>query len=153
VVGRAQHKLNWNSEHDYGVDGYVRIIQQRGSRHFETGLGFDFQSKTTVDWSADGDSIVYDLEVDAYNDLASRAGKGATPFLLVLLCLHSEEATWVDVSSAQLILKKCAYWMQIDGVLTDNIATRRVRIPAANVFSPAAVHGILEDIKTGAMLP
>jgi hypothetical protein len=153
VVGRARHKLNWNSEHDYGVDGYVRKIEKRGSRHYETGFGFDFQSKTTTSWILDGDNIVYDLEADAHNDLVSRAGTGALPFLLVLLCIHQDETLWLEVSPDKLTLQKCAYWLQVDGALTDNLATRRVRIPTGNLFSPQAVSDLLDAIKSGAMKP
>lgn len=153
VVGRALHKLNWNSEFDYGVDGYVRIIEKRGSRHYETGLGFDFQSKTTTDWTLQNGEIVYDLEVDAYNDLVSRAGTGALPFILVLLCIPKSDSDWLDVSADKLILQKCTYWLQLDGVLTTNQVTRRVKIPAGNVFTPGAVTKILQDVKTGAMKP
>jgi hypothetical protein len=153
VVGRARHKLNWNSEFDYGVDGYVRIIEKRGKRHYETGMGFDFQSKTTTKWSLDGNEIVYDLESDAYNDLLSRAGTGALPFLLVLLCIPKDEAVWLDVSADKMILQKCAYWFQLDGVLTNNAATRRVRIPITNVLTPKAVAEILHAVKIGVMKP
>lgn len=109
VVGRARHKLNWNSEHDYGVDGYVRIIEKRGTDHYESGFGFDFQSKTTTKWVLEGEEIVYDLEAPAYNNLVSRAGTGALPFLLVLLCIPKDASTWLDVSADRLILQKCAY--------------------------------------------
>lgn len=153
VVGRARHKLNWNSEHDYGVDGYVRKIEVRGTRHYETGFGFDFQSKTTTKWSLEGTEIVYDLEADAHNDLVSRAGTGALPFLLVLLCIPKNEAAWLDVSPEKLTLQHCAYWFQVDGVLTDNVATRRVRIPVTNVLTPQAVANLLEAVKNGAMKP
>jgi hypothetical protein len=153
VVGRALHKLNWNSEFDYGVDGYVRIIEKRGPRHYESGLGFDFQTKTTTNWKLEGDEIVYDLEADAYNDLSQRAGTGALPFLLVLLCIPPDDGSWLDVRPDKLILQKCAYWLQLDGILTDNVASKRVRIPVANVFTPAAVVAILGDVKSGAMQP
>lgn len=153
VVGRARHKVNWNSEFDYGVDGYVRIIEKRGIRHYETGLGFDFQSKTTTDWKLENGKIVYDLEADAFNDLVSRAGKGGLPFLLVLLCIPHDDTVWLDVSPDRLVIQKCAYWLQLDGVLTANTASKRVRIPVANVFSPASVVKILGDIKTGVMKP
>jgi len=153
VVGRSRNNLLWGREFDYGVDGSVRALEQRGTRIRETGLGFDFQSKSTTDWETDGAEIVYDLEVNAYNDLVERAGSGGLPFLLVLLCLPKNEAGWLDVSADKLILQKCAYWSKLNGALTDNAATRRVRIPVANVFTPEAVVGILRDIKTGAMLP
>lgn len=153
VVGRSRHKLNWNTEFDYGVDGYVRIIEKRGTRHYESGLGFDFQTKTTHNWTLEGGEIVYDLEAEAYNDLVSRAGTGALPFLLVLLCIPNDDTVWLDVTAERLILQKCAYWLQIDGVITNNVATRRVRIPVANVFTPTAVAEILNAVKTGAMKP
>jgi Domain of unknown function (DUF4365) len=153
VVGRSRHKLNWNSEFDYGIDGYVRIIEKRGIRHSETGLGFDFQSKTTTKWTLEDGEIVYDLEADAYNDLASRAGNGALPFLLVLLCIPKDEAVWLDVSEDRLVLQKCAYWLQLDGVVTSNEATKRIRIPVANVFTPSSVSAILQSVKSGEMKP
>jgi len=153
VVGRSRNNLLWGREYDYGVDGSVRLLEQRGTRIRETGLGFDFQSKSTTDWQLDGTEVVYDLEADAYNDLVERAGSGGTPFLLVLLCLPKDETGWLGVTADYLLLQKCAYWSKLDGALTDNKATRRIRIPTSNVFTPSAVVGILRDIKTGAMLP
>ena len=153
VVGRARHKVNWNSDHDYGVDGYIRKIEQRGTRHFETGWGFEFQSKTTTDWTQENGQIVYDLEVDAYNDLVGRAGTGALPFLLVLLCIPQDDGVWLNVTADRLILQKCAYWLQLDGVLTSNVSTKRVRIPIANVLTPTAVNDILDAVKSGGMRP
>lgn len=153
VVRRSRNNLLWGREYDYGVDGSVRILKQRGTRIREIGLGFDFQSKTTTDWELDGAEVVYDLEAEAYNDLVERAGSGAFPFLLILLCLPKNEAGWLDVSPEKLILQRCAFWAKLNGALTDNAATRRVRIPVANVFTPAAVSAILHDIETGAMLP
>lgn len=153
VVGRALHKINWNSDYDYGIDGYVRELAKRGSRHFETGLGFDFQSKTTTSWTLNGQNIIYDLEADAFNDLASRAGTGALPFILILLCIPSDDTIWLDVSPDRLIIQKCAYWLQVDGILTPNTATKRIHIPISNVFTPASVIQILSDIRSGAMSP
>ena len=153
VVGRSRNNLLWGREYDYGVDGSVRSLEQRGDRIRETGLGFDFQSKSTVDWEIDGPEIIYDLEAKSYNDLVERAGSGGLPFLLILLCLSKDDVSWLDVSGDKLILQKCAYWCQLDGVLTENAATKRIRIPSGNVFTPDAVITILQNIKSGAMLP
>lgn len=153
VVGRARHQLIWGREYDYGVDGSVRILEARGNRIRETGLGFDFQSKTTVDWSLVGTDIVYDLQADAYNNLVERAGSGAMPFLLILLCLPMDEDIWLSVSADELIVRRCAYWCKVDGDLTPNTATQRIRVPNSNVLTPEAVARVLQDIKTGAMLP
>jgi len=82
-----------------------------------------------------------------------RAGSRGFPFLLVLLCLPRDDAGWLDVTADQFILQKCAYWAKLNGALSSNSATVRVRIPAANVFTPDAVVSILQDIKSGVMLP
>ncbi len=153
VVGRARQNLVWGREYDYGVDGQVRSLERRGQRIRETGLGFDFQSKTTANWTADGANIVYDLEADAYNDLVERNGKLAFPFLLILLCLPQDDSTWLNVSGDELILRRCAFWCKLSGALTVNTGTKRIQVPRANVFTPQAVLDILEAIKTGAMLP
>jgi hypothetical protein len=153
VVGRARHSISWCRDFDYGVDGTVFELASRGNRIRETGLGFDFQSKTTVDWSLDGADVVYDLEADAYNNLVERGGTTAFPFLLILLCLPRDDSQWLDVTPGQLVMQKCAYWCKVNGTLTPNSATTRVRIPSANVFSPAAVGNLLNDIKAGILLP
>jgi hypothetical protein len=153
VVGRSRNNLLWGREFDYGVDGSVRLLEQRGSRIREVGLGFDFQSKSTTNWSIQGDWVVYDLEVDAYNDLTERVKLNATPFLLILLCLPKDDSAWLHVTSEQLLLKHCAYWAKLDGTLSGNASTCRIRIPTGNVFTPEAVVGILAAIKSGGLLP
>lgn len=153
VVGRARHQLWWHPEYDYGVDGSVRILERRGQGIKEIGLGFDFQSKTTVNWSLEGSEIMYDLEAKAYNNLVERSSTAALPFLLIRLCLPMEEDNWLTVSSDQLILRKCAFWCKLSGESTANTATQRIRVPASNVFTPEAVGAILRDIKSGKMRP
>jgi hypothetical protein len=153
VVGRARQNLVWGHEYDYGVDGHVWSLERRGQTIRQTGLGFAFQSKTTVDWSVEGANIIYDLEADAYNNLVERDGKSALPFLLILLCLPPDDTAWLNVSADELILRRCAFWCKLSGALTDNAETKRIRVPSANVLTPQAVLKVLEDIKTGVMLP
>jgi hypothetical protein len=83
----------------------------------------------------------------------ARSDKTAFPFLLILLCLPRDDSKWLDVTVTQLVLQKCAFWCKVRGVVTANSSSRRIRIPVANVFTPAAVAGILSDIRTGVMLP
>lgn len=153
VVGRSLNNLWWHPEYDYGVDGQVRILEKRGNRIREIGMGFDFQSKTTTDWFLDGTDIVYDLEAKAYNDLVEKIEGRAFPFLLILLCLPKDDAEWLTVSADQLILQKCAFWAKLEGTETENKDSKRIKIPQSNVFTPHAVGSILSDIRTGVMLP
>jgi hypothetical protein len=50
-------------------------------------------------------------------------------------------------------MQKCAHWYQLDGALTQNANSKRIRIPLANVFTPEALSNILSDIKQGIMVP
>jgi hypothetical protein len=153
VVGRARHNILWHREFDYGVDGTVRQLEYRGSRIRETAFGFEFQSKATVDWTIEGEEVVYDLEANAYNDLVQWSDKTAFPFLLVLLCLPQDESKWLDVTVNQLVLQKCAFWCKVRGVVVPNSSSRRIRIPVASVFTPTAVSEILANIRNGVLLP
>lgn len=153
VVGRSRNNILWGREFDYGVDGSVRLVEKRGERIRETFHGFDFQAKSTVDWAIEGDEILYDLDADAYNDLAERAECTAHPFLLLLLCLPKGETEWLNVTGDNLILKNCAYWLRVRDALTANKESRRIRVPNGNIFSPDAVSGLLTKIKAGVMLP
>lgn len=154
VVGRSLNNLCWAGEYDYGVDGSVRKLKRRGTRIAQTGFGFDFQSKTTTVWTQENGEIVYDLEADAYNDLAERSGAPrGLPLLLILLCLETDETQWLSTDHDSMVLRRCAYWLQIKGDFTKNTSTRRIRIPRTNRFDPGAVRQILEDVELGRLLP
>lgn len=74
VVGHAGHNLAWGDrEHDYGVDGSIKQLALRGSSIREIGWAIDFQAKTTINWQYDGNHVVYDIDVIAYNDLVERS--------------------------------------------------------------------------------
>ena len=54
------------SEHDYGVDGLIKDVADRGGRYFETGFGINFQLKSSVDVVFEDGFVVYDLESKNY---------------------------------------------------------------------------------------
>src|SRR5262245_30405742 len=117
VASRAQQNVSFERELDYCVDGSFKQVEQRGKRRHETGIALDFQAKASIDWSIDGNDIVYDLEKKTYNDLVTRsAEKRATPFFLILFCLPKDEAHWATFSQEELIIKKCAYFGRPTGL-------------------------------------
>ncbi len=154
IVGRSLNNLWWGAEYDYGVDGFIRKLARRGHRVTQTGFGFDFQAKSTTNWTQEGNEIVYDLEAKAYNDLAERSSAPrGLPLLLVLLCLDQDDSRWLTTEPDQMILRKCAYWYQINGTFTQNANTQRIRIPTSNLFNSSSVNQILTDVEFGALLP
>jgi hypothetical protein len=153
VVGRSLNNLLWDREYDYGVDGSVRQLEMTADGPRETGFGFDFQSKSTITWEIDNGDIVYDLEAAAYNNLVRRTDTGASPFFLVLLCLHKDTAEWLDIAEEKMTLAKCTYWVHLKGASIANTSTKRIRIPRSNVFDPGAVSQLLSDIRSGVLVP
>ena len=154
VVGKSLNNLWWDAEYDYGVDGFVRKLTRRGTRVTQTGFGFDFQAKSTTNWTKDNGEIVYDLEADAFNDLAARSAEPrGLPLLLVLMCLNPDDQLWLHTDQDNLILRNCAYWYQIKDDFTTNAATRRIRVPEANTFDSASVITILDNVVAGTLLP
>lgn len=158
VVGRSRNNLSLNSEeYDYGVDGTVRKITCRTgapNRYHQSGFGFDFQSKSTTKWQKDKNEIVYDLEASAYNDLVARSKEQrGIPLFLVLLCLEDDDTKWLTIDENQLILRRCAYWFQINGDFTSNTTSKRIRIPDKNLLDPQSINTLLNAIESGALLP
>ena len=137
-------------EFDYGVDGTFHEVQTVGGRTAESGFPLDFQLKASTRWSSTREGVVYDLEAPAYNDLARRAAAtGATPIILVLLCLPEDPKLWVALSENELILRKCCYWHVVTGQLTENTSTVRITIPAEQLLTPEALRGLIQRVTIG----
>jgi len=143
--------------HDYGVDGTFHQVEIRPEsrdgkaygRRCESGFCLDFQAKSSTSWDEKEGEIVYDLEAKTYNDLVSRA-KSATPIILILMCLPSDEKQWLVWSEEELLLRKCGYWHRLTGERTGNTGTTRIRIPKSQQLDPAAIIGLLESVEAGA---
>lgn len=142
VTGLAGVNLDAKPRHDYGVDGTFKPVVNWNGRRTESGFHVDFQLKSTVNWAYDGDAVIYDLEAKTYNDMVGRPAT-AVPLILLLLCLPRDSTTWLASSEKELILRHCCYWMKLSGELTDNVTTKRIRIPRSNLLTPAAVVDIL----------
>ena len=87
------------------------------------------------------DSIHFPLPIKNYNDLRA---KTATPRLLVVLCLPEHSDEWVTHSTEELILKKCAYYLNLYGFPeSENETSVTVKIPLDNVFSPDSLYDLM----------
>lgn len=150
VAAIARQNLWFGSEHDYGVDGTVKLVENRGGRRRETGFALDFQAKASTQWSLEEGYICYDLEAKSYNDLVERANNTrSVPFFLVLMTLPREESDWIDFDEERILLRRCAYFCQLAGEQTENSSTKRVRISRDNMLTPEALSETLMRIKTG----
>jgi hypothetical protein len=135
-------------EFDYGIDVTLHEITRRGNRYVESGFKLDIQAKSSINVIFGETIIKYDTEKKNYNDL--RDPNVGTPRILVLLALPELENDWAFFSEDNLVLKKCAYWATLKGlVASPNQSTVRVSIPRSNCFHAVALLGIMERIRAG----
>lgn len=85
----------------------------------------------------------YDLPIRNYDRLIRPF---QVPRYLVVLALPTNEADWLTVSNAELIMRRCAFWVSLSGMSESyNRASIRVSIPAVNRFDPDALQQLLEQ--------
>lgn len=153
VAGRAGMTCSFR-DFDYGIDVTLTEVAERarqtrpGTRYNESGHKLDIQIKSTVRAAVLDEVVVYDLGVDAYDDL--RETKVGTPRILVLLVLPKSRAGQLKQTEKALSLRQCCYWLSLKGAeKVKNLRTVRLRIPRENMFSEVALRKMVERIKQG----
>lgn len=131
-------------QRDYGTDLTIRKAKvcPIRKRYLTTGKAIDIQVKAvseTYVFDYDDPSktnIKYDLEVKNYNDLIDRANeKGAyIPLILAVFIIPADKSKWIELTTDELMVRKCAFWFQIPfGASHSTNKTKvRIEIPKAN---------------------
>lgn len=147
IVAKAGYNIA-RADKDFGLDGTIKDVTARNGRYHETGFTIEYQLKSSCDVTFENGELVYDLESKNYNDLAG--WEGACPSILILLVLPENEDEWISFSHDGLLIRKCAWWYCLEGMpLTDNTATKRIRIPETQVFSPEGLEALMEKVRKG----
>lgn len=145
----ARCGMGWSTPHpDYGIDLTLHDIAAYGDYLAESGYKLDVQAKSATRAQLTSTHVRHDLERKAYDILRETAV--GTPRILVVLVLPKDETLWTAQTEQALTLRHCAYWMSLKGSApTTNRRSVRVPVPRANVFSLAALQGLMRRIKTG----
>lgn len=110
----------------------------------------DVQLKCTANQSLIRENhVALQLERAQYDRLSARS---FVPKLLVVLVLPAEENDWVLHSPAELILRRCAYYLVATGLPRIETESKVVHVPLKNVFSPDALTGLLGRLSRGESL-
>jgi Domain of unknown function (DUF4365) len=129
-----------NFDKDFGVDGTFRQIATIGNRSFTSGYALDFQLKASTRYAVESEYIVYDLEVKTYNDLVQRRlSSDATPCILILKVLPSDSEQWLTTTEAGLFIGGACYWEYLQGELSQNKQSVRIRISRKQEFCPESL--------------
>ncbi len=154
VCGRAGMNI-LKPDKDYGIDGTFRPITIRDqlgkpqNRRLQNNFTVDYQLKATIDWTLEPTCVVYDLEAKTYNDLVFLNSNSSSPCILLVLCLHKDHASWLVQDEDALRLHHCCYWAYLIGAETTNTATKRIRIPRSNQFTPTALSIMFDRLENG----
>lgn len=137
---------------DFGIDGSFKLVTKTNERVLETGIPLDFQLKSTTNWQEDENNIIYDLESKTYNDLVDRLPHTqSTPCILIVLCLPPSAPLWLSVGKEELAIRKCCYWLKLEGEPTSNRSTKRIQIPCENRFDPEALKALMDQVQKGTL--
>jgi Domain of unknown function (DUF4365) len=139
-----------NFDRDFGADGTFRQITTLGNRRYVSGYALDFQLKASTRCQIESESIVYDLEVKAYNDLVNRQQAiGSTPIVLILKVLPYNRNDWLCASEDSLLLSGGCYWSYLQGQPSENRSAVRIRIPRSQSLNPESLSMLLRCVQNG----
>lgn len=133
VAAKAGFNLSYD-KHDYGYDGTVKDVANRGGRFVNTGFGFDYQLKSSANVTFNADCLVYDLESKNYNDLSTE--EGLFPKVLILFVLPKDETEWLTVTPNEMVVKRCAWWCSLKGLPKTKMRPRSVFLSPSLKFLP-----------------
>lgn len=108
----------------------------------------DLQLKATATLGTGrNDHLPFQLRIKNYDDLRCPT---QTPRLLVVLELPQEESRWMMVTPEELILRRRAYWLSLQGEgEVPNKATVTVHIPEDNRLDVEALQTLMERSRNG----
>lgn len=128
---------------DMGVDLIVSSASELPNGKFKaTGFTFHCQLKSSTTCEIEDNHIIFDMEVEDYNKLAT--WEGLSCCVLIVFVLPEREMDWFYLDEEQLLLKRCCYWYLIDSTPSNNRASQRVKIPRSQMFTPEVVNWLLE---------
>lgn len=129
---------------DFDRDGVDLRIQAGGG--MRPALEIQLKATTRLGQPRDG-YMRFPLKRRNYDLLIEQT---QTPRLLVVLALPRDEQDWMTVTTESLVLRRCAYWVNLTGrPETDNTTSITVNIPASNLFDVRGLRRLMEQSREG----
>jgi hypothetical protein len=129
---------------DFDRDGIDCEIKAGG--HMRPALGIQLKATVNLGECIDG-CYHYPLKRRNYDWLR---GPSQAPRLLVVLALPEQETDWLSISAAQLVMRRCAYWVSLaDAPETTNQTSVTVLLPEVNRLEIASLRKLMDQSRTG----
>ncbi len=136
---------------DFGIDGRLSYLSTFAGRPWEPGIEVALQVKATTRAQLRSEEVRFELDADAYRELASDEGM---PRILVVFVMPTEESLWFEQTDEALTLRRCAWWTSLRGLEpTDNTRSVRVSLARDRRFDSAAILGPLRHLALRGSLP
>ena len=108
----------------------------------------DVQMKCTAVPATTATAIAFPLPMKNFDDL--RATNLQVPRILVVMVVPDAVADWLIQSEQEMALRHCAYWLSLRGrVASSNHGSITVDVPRTNLFTVAALAGIMQGLSQG----
>lgn len=144
VIADAGCKMSIPETDTDSVDGMIMADLARRPR-------VEFQAKSTsADIVRDG-VVRYPLRGEDYKRLIPKGL--SVPRILIVVLLPSEQDEWTDQTEDRLCLRRCAYWISLEGYpARDNPSSVTLDIPTENIFNSEQLRGMMNKLNTGRRL-
>lgn len=135
VAARAGCQVIFPAIDRQSIDATIRPVS--GAR-----ILIDLQIKATSRDCLQEDAAVLALPTKNYDDLSN--ARSAVPHYFVVLVLDHEDGHWLAIDESALIMRRCAYWMDLRGrPPASNLSSVTVRIPRTQQFDVTALRQML----------
>ena len=107
----------------------------------------EFQAKATAqDILRDG-NLHFPLPLKNYNELRADT---RMPRILIVVLMPQEKHQWVSQTEDELCLRRCAYWLSLEGWLpVPNTSSVSIKIPTTNVFGRTQLCDLMTKANAG----
>ena len=145
VASHAGMSCHVGSRHEdnNGIDATLTAWGPFASGGYLTEVTIKVQLKaTSCVPDSDGENLSFFLKgVGRYDDL--RTETVSTARILVVLFLPPDAEMWLEHSSEQLALRRCAYWQSLRGApATSNASGATVKLPIGQEFNAQALRNL-----------
>ncbi|MBF0891726.1 DUF4365 domain-containing protein [Gluconobacter sp. LMG 1744] len=107
----------------------------------------DLQLKASINIDDSAETISYFCRKRNYNllNIATQ-----TPRLLLVMKLPKNREDWINLSSDQLVIRHCAYWMSLRGYPDcENATGQTIYIPTTNRFHIQSLRLLMDRSRSG----
>lgn len=130
---------------DDSVDVMVSCSGTYGEATLLRSPRIELQAKATADELTPEDTCIkFPLPIKNYEDL-----KGITliPRILVVMLVPDEVDNWIEQSEEQMLMRRCAYWVSLQGMPeTDNKTRITIEVPRNQIFNVESLQLLMERV-------